>query len=397
MIDLINGLLLKFLVIDLPISVGQLVRGIFLAFLLSSFLLDRNRSVIDSYLRILLIYFYLFLLFIWIFSDFMLNVLFDELVIILRLLLFYFLIRYTMIHSRYVSNKMNSIIITNSIIFSFSIILSYLTGVGLEGYEKYYESSKGFFYGNNPVGLLGLIFLIYLTFYNSSKNKTRNNFMIFIVFLSLYISGSKTFLVFIVILVFFALYKLLTQINMKLFLVIAFSFLSIVVLIYENKSIKESFWTNRYEKRIVSSYLQFQKQNITMPILFDAYAYISPSRAVDAYEAMKYLNKHLEKVVFGTGHYFKTYKLWGYKNSIESDLFDTIVTFGIVGFLIILFPLVYIITRTQGPGKFRILIIIILLYGIVAGHVLYNPMASGMLALFCGVNYYDGRLQSKRY
>ena len=297
----------------------------------------------------------------------------------------------------YVSNKMNSIIITNSLIFSFSIMVSYFTGFGLEGYEAYYESSKGFFYGSNPVGLLGLIFLIYLTFYNSSKNKTKNIFMIFLVLSVLYISGSKTLLLYAVIMVFFALYKLLTLKSLKLNLLIAFSFLSIVMLIYENKSIKESIWTNRYEKRIVSSYLQFQKQNITMPILFDAYAYITPGRAVDAYEAMKYLNQHLEKVVFGTGHYFKTYKLWGYKNSIESDLFDTIVIFGIVGFLIILFPLVYIITRTQGPGKFRILIIIILLYGIVAGHVLYSPMASGMFALFCGVNYYDERLQSKRY
>ena len=165
------------------------------------------------------------------------------------------------------------------------------------------------------------------------------------------------------------------------------------MLIYENKSIRESFWTNRYEKRIISSYLQFQKENITMPIFFDAYAYITPGRAVDAYEAMKYLKQHLETVVFGTGHYFKTYKLWGYKNSIESDLFDTIVIFGIVGFLIIVFPLVYIITRSQRTGKYRIIIIIILLYGIVAGHVLYSPMASGMLALFCGVNYDDGQSQ----
>ena len=211
-IDLINGILLNSFGGEMPISFGQLVRGIFTILLLfdiiASRILNNNKHIIY------LLFITPVTMILYCFRDGTFKALPLELVALIKPLFFLLLLNQVVQNFKYFNKHLNKIIIANLLFYSGTIILSYIFGIGINAYATYYDANKSFFYASNTTAVIGFSFSIYFTY--QLKYGLTNLFFLILALTALFISGSMIVLVYPLFLLYFLAYKIINKTFYKL-------------------------------------------------------------------------------------------------------------------------------------------------------------------------------------
>jgi len=162
-IDLINGILLNSFGGEIPISFGQLIRGIFTILLLFDIIASRIVNNNNKHI-IYLLFITPLTMILHCFRDGTFKALPLELVALIKPLFFLLLLNQVVQNFKYFNKHLNKIIIANLLFYSGTIILSYIFGTGINAYSTYYVANKSFFYASNATAVIGFSFAIYFTY-----------------------------------------------------------------------------------------------------------------------------------------------------------------------------------------------------------------------------------------
>jgi len=392
-LDLLMGFLLKYLNLKFFLNPGQVIRGLLLILLLIVLLYDTRSNTIKvrKYL-IFIIYFFISLLSVLFIRSKSLSLLFEEISHIYKILFILFLIYYVYKHHEYFLNKLGIIVKINFIIFSLSLILGYFSQIRLTTYTYIENTSKGMFYGGNPVSILSLVFFTYFLF--NLHFKTLNILYVCIALLNIHIISTKAVFITPIIFLLYLFDKFIKTklakkmiIGFTLFLVIFISYFFILPKIIE-------LYENRYSKLIERSYRIYQKKGrifetpITAPLEMIAYR-----RPMAAKTQIQEIFDNPQFLLLGFGHTGQA-NFWIEQgmpyHDASMDFIDLLFQYGILGsfliFIIIFMPVFHIISNIQADRN-SIIIILIFLYSFFGGHVISSATSGTILALFIGIKY----------
>lgn len=262
-------------------------------------------------------------------------------------------------------DKLKKIISFNCIFLVINILLI-LFGIGLRNYVDQF-SSKGFFYAGNEVSGLFILLSPISLYWFSIKNKV-SSIKLFIVFLLIttatVLLGSKTAIVATLFINSFVI-KLYLQKKDKLkYFYIIIGLLIIFALSFGIKIIVEwdlwQRWIFFYNKGGLN-YVIFSGRDLYW-----------------IQEKNEILNGHWYDLIFGLGG----------DRTVEMDIFDTFLNYGILGLLIIYSFYFYIIYRVYLLSKIieiakvvLIIDIVFIIFSSVAGHMIYSGMAAPFVAI----------------
>ncbi|MBT7901939.1 MAG: hypothetical protein HN601_13460, partial [Candidatus Marinimicrobia bacterium] len=188
LIDLLNGFVLKYLGIEPAISPGQIVRGVITLFLALEILLRKTANQQNKHIYLFGFFAPISILFYYL-RDHAISAIPLEIIAIIKPLFFLLLFHQVSMNYSFYKSKVDQILFSNMIVFTTFIIGSFVTGVGVNAYSGYYESSKSFFYGANPTAILGFVLSIYYTY--QIKEKSINLIYLLAILISLYLSGTQ--------------------------------------------------------------------------------------------------------------------------------------------------------------------------------------------------------------
>lgn len=373
LVDLINGFVLNVVDLGEALSFAQLTRlGIFL--LLNIYLLREKYSK-NIYLILVYLVFGIYIILFFLINDGALRPIVSELSMVVKLSSYFILVFFA---KELQEDELRKIVNTNFIIFCGSILLAYFLGVGNDGYRGI-EASKGFFHANNATSIVGMCFVLY---YFKIDQDFRKLTLLSVV---LFFTGSKVFL-FIVLVFAYIFFKGFMK---------SFEYLKASIIFYVGVVIsvgmvgvsffQEFFWENRYRTRVIGAFYNSAKAGLTdsdQNIILKLYSYISTSRALNSKIAIEYLMTNKTNLLFGVGSYFTKYKIFGKLEAIETDFTDMLVMYGLLGLTIYLFFHFRMIYYSSSNG--RMVAIFVLVYSVVAGHYIYNPMSYTLAACIIG-------------
>lgn len=389
------GFLLKYKKIVFFLNPGQIVRGSLLLLLLIGFFYDLQQRItwIRKYFILLICFFIVFLSILFIrFKSF--SLVFEELSYINKILFILFLLYYVRKNHEYFLNNLKRIIQINFIIFSFSIIFGYFSQIGLSTYSYIEDTSKGMFYGGNPVSILGIVFFTYYLF--SRHFNFKNILYTCIALFNIHIIS--TIAVFIVpIIILFYLYVRLIKAKFSKKVIIGFTLIPFILIsyLYIAPRIIE-LYENRYKKVIERSYrIYLRKERVFETPITAPFEMVAYRRAMAAKTQTMFIFENPQFLLLGLGRTGQK-DFWIERNSRHGDssmdFFDVFFKYGILGsffiFILILKPIFYIIKNRQAD-RVSIVILIMFLYSFFGGHVIGSATSGTMFMLFTGIKYGD--------
>jgi len=388
-VDLINGFLLKELSIDFPISFGQLIRGI-LTFLL---LIDvfKNKKITDSNkFSLLFIILTPFIIIIYFLNDLSFKAITLNILEISKVVFFLLLLDNIVKNSSFYMKKINSIFMINLYIFSLSIILSFIFGIGIDAYKNYYVSNKSYFYASNATAVIGFTMCIYFTY--MAKIKYKHIFNLLLVITAFIISGSKIILLYPLFMIYFFYNEFLNEFKYKILTILVVPLL--LSLFFTNFFDPNIFIKNilveRYQERTLHSINMFKKHEQIDIEPLKWYSYVSGIRAYRADRGIKEIFSNPTNLFFGFGTAMKSKVIgmkYGGQSGSEMDFIDIFLNFGIIGFLLVVIPimkLIFPLILNFNTNFLATSIYFIFLYSFFAGHVITSPMAGSIFALLLG-------------
>lgn len=295
----------------------------------------------------------------------------DELVITLNHLFRFLLsiIIYVFINllsdKSHIYEKLRKIISFSSIFLVINILLI-LFGIGTRNYEDQF-SSKGFFYAGNEVSGL-FILLCPISLYWLSLKSQISFTKFFIAFLLITTAtvflGSKTAIVATLFVNGFVIKLYLQKKNKLKYLYIIIGLLSIFILSYGIKIILEwglwQRWTYFYAKGGLNNVIFSGRDKFWI------------------HEKNEILNGQWCDLVFGLGG----------DRTVEMDIFDTFLNYGILGLIIIYsfyFCMIYRIYLLRKVVEIARLVLIIdvvfMVFSSLAGHMIYSGMSAPFIAI----------------
>lgn len=265
---------------------------------------------------------------------------------------------------------------------------------GLNSYDYAKLGSKGLFNSANEISaIISLLFPVFLYNMLNSKNK-RFYFIPIIIYIYVILSiGTKVpVFAFIITMFIFVLYFFINIIKSKKKNMIILSLASVLFLITSFVLIvpKTSFYKNI---KIHMNY--FEIDSITD--VFTKYENINHIIFSERLSLFKnnikiYKNANFENKLIGIGYYFfdNTSKYVEERKIVEIDYFDIFISYGIVGFIIWLAPLIYLLylylkNKNNFKNKrplYTALYSLIFLISFFSGHVFTAPAVSIFVALF---------------
>ena len=394
------GYLLKFKQYGLILNPGQIIRGMLLIILIAVFFYDIQNKI-DSLGRYFLALVIFALLFIVLFYTCTASpvLTLNEIAYLSRIVFILLLMYYVAKHNEYFLERIDRIIFFNFLIFSSSIIFSYFTGTGLNTYSYVESSSKGMFYGGNPVSLLCLVFLIYFLYNFQLKTKNHlylygNIFFIFVSVLNIHIISTKATMVVPVIFFVYFIYSI-SEMNLSSKIIGCFTILSIIFFSYLFiKPIVVENYEDRYGKVIERAYNHYQKNErifnspITAPLEM-----IANRRVMAAKQQTKYLLKNPQFLILGVGHtnqveFWENLEMTFHDASM--DMFDVLFTYGILGsvtIFILIIKIFFFLVLDKRIDRNAVVIFTMFLYSFFGGHVINTSTSGTMMALFVGIEY----------
>jgi len=392
-LDLLLGFLLKYLNLSFLINPGQIIRGILLISLLIVFFFDIQKNInLTSVYSLLLICYFLIFLFILIIRFKSPLLFFNEFSHISKILFIIILIAFISKHHKYFFSKLSKIIQYNFIIFSSAIIFGYFTRVGLSTYSYIEGSSKGMFYGGNPVSILSLVFFTYYLF--NLRFKTQNITYLCIALFNIHIISTKAVFVVPLITMFYLFDKFIKEkLSKKLIVVFAITPFIIIGYFLLIPKITDLYET-RYSRLIERSYRVYKRRErvfntpITAPLEMIAYR-----RPMAAKMQFSEIFQNPQFIFIGYGHtgqkdFWIKQKMRYHDASM--DFFDMFFQYGIFGsFLvfIIIFQTVFRLGFDMQTDRDTIIVMLIFLYSFFGGHVISASTSGTMLALFVGIKH----------
>ena len=397
-IDLINGILLNSFGGEMPLSFGQLVRGIFTILLLfdiiASRILNNNKHIIY------LLFITPVTMILYCFRDGTFKALPLELVALIKPLFFLLLLNQVVQNFKYFNKHLNKIIIANLLFYSGTIILSYVLGIGINAYSTYYDANKSFFYASNTTAVIGFSFSIYFTY--QLKYGFTNLFFLILALTALFISGSMIVLVYPLFLLYFLAYKIINKTFYKL---ITTTIMILAVVLFITGALNSIMFIDnalflRYQDRALHSINYFDKHSTINITPLRWYSYVSANRALRANTGLNNIINEPSSLAIGFGNAMRSEKVgedYAGRTGSEMDFIDIFLDYGIIGFLLIyipilrtIFPLIWRLSTTMNA----MMIYFIFLYSSLAGHVITAPMGGALFALFLGLEY--GKLSAEK-
>ena len=388
-IDLINGFLLKELSVDLPISFGQLIRGILTLLLLIDVFVNKKMTDSNKYslIFITLTPFYILIFFL---NDISFRAVTLNILEISKIVFFLLLLDNIFKNSSFYLKKIHSIFKINLYVFSLSIILSFLLGIGIDAYKNYYVSNKSYFYASNATAVLGFTICIYYTYMTKIKNKYIFNLSLALI--AFVISGSKIILLYPFFLIYFFYNEFLNEFKYKILTILVAPLFTLLLInnFFDPNIFIKNVLVERYQERSLHSINMFKKHNQIDIEPLKWYSYISGIRAYRADKGIKEIIANPTNLFFGFGTAMKS-KVVGMKyagqSGSEMDFIDIFLNFGIIGLILVIVPIMKLILPlliNYNTNFLATSIYFIFLYSFFAGHVITSPMAGSIFALLLG-------------
>ena len=388
-IDLINGFLLKELSVDLPISFGQLIRGILTLLLLIDVFVNKKMTDSNKYslIFITLTPFYILIFFL---NDISFRAVTLNILEISKIVFFLLLLDNIFKNSSFYLKKIHSIFKINLYVFSLSIILSFLLGIGIDAYKNYYVSNKSYFYASNATAVLGFTICIYYTY--MTKIKKKYIFNLSLALIAFVISGSKIILLYPFFLIYFFYNEFLNEFKYKILTILVAPLFTLLLInnFFDPNIFIKNVLVERYQERSLHSINMFKKHNQIDIEPLKWYSYISGIRAYRADKGIKEIIANPTNLFFGFGTAMKS-KVVGMKyagqSGSEMDFIDIFLNFGIIGLILVIVPIMKLILPlliNYNTNFLATSIYFIFLYSFFAGHVITSPMAGSIFALLLG-------------
>lgn len=375
-LDLITGLCVNLL--NIHITLGIIIRVIFLAFLMyTTVFVYKKKFSLYTYLA-LLIYSIFYLIGIIIYKD---GVVFYELQGLLKAIYFpIILIALYDLKDEYKISKMT--LFTTLFIYLGLILIPNALGLGFESYKITKSGNLGFFNAANEIsGIISLLTPIMFVIIKDLKNKILKIVYALIYLIVILTIGTKTpLLTLLIIIAFTYLYYIVHCIKKKTYKPIAITGIIIVVALSSLLLIlpKTNFYKNI---KVHLDFLEvdnvfeiFQEQELIDHFIFSQRLTFLNNKSIDYIESSTY-----EKI-FGIG-----YTENGEQTKlIEMDYFDIIFSHGIVGFIVIIGIYLYILYKVLSTNRkidfenymIKLSIFLILILSFFTGHIITAPAVS---------------------
>ena len=397
-IDLINGFLLSSVGSSMPISFGQIIRGIFTIIFLYDIIACRTLNKNNRHIIYLLSIAPLSII-LYCFRDGSFKILPLELIALIKPIFFLLLLNQVIQNTKYFNRYLNKIVLTNVLFYSVTIIFSYVFDTGINAYSTYYDANKSFFYASNATAVIGFSFAIYFTY--QLKKRIYNLFFLLLSLIALFISGSMIVLIYPLFLLYFLAYKVINRPIYKFFTT---TIMILTIILFISGALNSLLFIDnalffRYQDRAFHSINYFDKHSTINITPLRWYSYVSGTRAIRANEGLNNLVKEPSSLAIGYGNAMRSKKVgedYAGRTGSEMDFIDILLDYGLIGFILIYIPILKTITlllwRFETTSN-AMMIYFIFLYSSFAGHVITAPMGGAFFALFLGLEY--GRLFHK--
>ena len=400
-LDLVTSLMVRFT--NLSLTIGMVVRGLFL-FIMVIYLLFVNKSIHRKksiiYLGILCIFSILYL----ITKDgiFTLGFLKTEVIYLFKYM--YFPITALCLINAFdelqiKKEKIFKVCIIEAIIYSILIILPEITHTAFSSYIDNNEGTVGWFYAANEIGAIMVAlfpFLYYLLFERESVVKIALTFTI--VILAMTLLGTKTsFLGMLITEILYTLYFLFNYkknraYGLKWSIIIIIISFGLIPNIHAVKNLQNAIAESSHIKEEVKEDNEKENKKYTSssPSVQRIIKVALSGRDKFFYNTLEiYDNANIDDKLLGIGfvnrNEINNKKI---EKLIEIDSLDVFFHYGIIGFIILFIPLIYIVYRTLksifknkfGLSFFKFtniyVIGIITMISMIAGHVYSSPAVS---------------------
>lgn len=400
-LDLATSLMVRFT--NLSLTIGMVVRGLFL-FIMVIYLLFVNKSVHRKksiiYLGILCIFSILYL----ITKDgiFTLGFLKTEVIYLFKYMYFP-IIALCLINAfdelQIKKEKIFKVCIIEAIIYSILIILPEITNTAFSSYIDNNEGTVGWFYAANEIGAIMVAlfpFLYYLLFERESVVKIALTFTI--VILAMTLLGTKTsFLGMLITEILYTLYFLFNYkknraYGLKWSIIIIIISFGLIPNIHAVKNLQNAIAESSHIKEEIKEDNEKENKKYTSssPSVQRIIKVALSGRDKFFYNTLEiYDNANIDDKLLGIGfvnrNEINNKKI---EKLIEIDPLDVFFHYGIIGFIILFIPLIYIVYRTLksifknkfGLSFFKFtniyVIGIITMISMIAGHVYSSPAVS---------------------
>ena len=400
-LDLVTSLMVRFT--NLSLTIGMVVRGLFL-FIMVIYLLFVNKSIHRKksiiYLGILCIFSILYL----ITKDgiFTLGFLKTEIIYLFKYM--YFPITALCLINAFdelqiKKEKIFKVCIIEAILYSILIILPEITNTAFSSYIDNNEGTVGWFYAANEIGAIMVAlfpFLYYLLFERESVVKIALTFTI--VILTMTLLGTKTsFLGMLITEILYTLYFLFNYkknraYGLKWSIIIIIISFGLIPNIHAVKNLQNAIAESSHIKEEVKEDNEKENKKYTSssPSVQRIIKVALSGRDKFFYNTLEiYDNANIDDKFLGIGfvnrNEINNKKI---EKLIEIDSLDVFFHYGIIGFIILFIPLIYIVYRTLksifknkfGLSFFKFtniyVIGIITMISMIAGHVYSAPAVS---------------------
>ena len=352
-------------------SIGQLFR---LLIMLGCFLILRKKPVFffTSMLAIawLLFFEYYYFLFHNSLSGFLVGIAYGSKLIYLVLI-------FCVLHYQYKSNLISfysllKFIRNYTFIIALSLIFSFIFDIGFKTYYTRAFGTKGFYASGNGLGvLMGVGLLLSIYYWKLYKKKYSLLISLIICTASILIT-TKTSLIFSIIGLFFIILFLKSRL---------LSLLVISVLVTCIIKFSEVLFSTL---SLIFDVVYLRFQNSPSVLLF-----LMSNRdvfAIDALNSIDFNGIYIFRLIIGFGVFISFRNpngIFTMYDTLESDFFDVLFMYGVVGLLIYLAVVVFFLYKGIKNKCFFLVFIFILLiaHSLIAGHVLLNGMSGSLVPM----------------
>jgi hypothetical protein len=270
----------------------------------------------------------------------------------------------------------------NLLLISFSLVFSLLTGLGNDTYG-YGFGTKGFFASGNGIGVyMGICSLIMLGLkrYGLYDNIRTSTLVFFAV--STAIIGSKTAFFLSMVMFFLIIW------NSK-YRYLAITFFTVIFIILLPKVIDVlgvvfDIVVKRYELA----------ENFILFIGSGRIGYVE-----HAFQVFLEQRDIAIRLVFGSGAFlsFQDPSYVSTFDTLETDIFDVLFMYGIIGVFVYLFAFSRLIVLLSKTSVFLLAVSLLFLHSLVAGHVLFNGLSTFVIAILSVVANYLKQKKENTY
>lgn len=357
--------------INISFSIGTIVRGIFLLFVLIWLRYnEKNKKILIFFLL------YVLLALMYYFGEKNNNILLE----ITNIFQIFYLPIMLLFFSKYNNEKINDKLIVKIYLFYLNLILiPYLFNMGYSLTESY--SNKvgyfGFFIGGNELsGILVGLAPIVLTYVSKSKSYILKIVTYIELFLVMILIGTKTLFVGIIIVLLYLLYKklrysyvVMNEKKSKLPLIIGIIVVAVTIVIFPKLPMVKNIKTTLeyYKIKKVSDIVKVE--NIDNIIFSKRLSNLNNVNK-------KFIHGEAKNFIYGIG-------LSEIKeiNVIEIDIFDIFYSVGIFGTLIYILLILFTAKFNELRNEKALASTLFILMSLFTGHVLIKPMVSIYIAL----------------